>query len=389
LTLFRVIFLSLFTAVNFGLAGLALHLLRRRRPYPRALAAGVRIWPALMVGLLAVQAFSPESWRPFLRDWLYFPLSVEMVWNLLFVQVLFLIAIVVALVFGRARKVDREAPMTPQDMSRRRFIYLAAYSAVPATAVVMGVHGTATRDDLRLRELTVPVANLPPEFEGFTIAHVSDLHSGIFCGPRRLKKIANATNDLKADLIVITGDVINSDLAEFEDARKVVNGLESPHGIYLCEGNHDVFDGSEAYGEVCAAAGFPLLRLSSAVVPARGRRLILGGLPWYSRSFRGDDSTVDRLFPARQEGDLRIVLAHHPNLFHHMGDADLMLSGHTHGGQIMIGDVGFGPLFFDYWSGLYRRGNGTLVVSNGAGDWFPCRIGAPAEIGRLRLTRAS
>jgi len=66
-----------------------------------------------------------------------------------------------------------------------------------------------------------------------------------------------------------------------------------------------------------------------------------------------------------------------------------MLSGHTHGGQIMVGDVGFGPLFFDYWSGLYRRGNSTLVVSNGAGDWFPCRIGAPAEIGRLRLTRAS
>jgi predicted MPP superfamily phosphohydrolase len=385
----RIIFLSLFTAVNFGLAGLAIHLLRRRRPYPRALTTGVRIWAVLMVGLLGVQAFSPESWRPFLRDWLYFPLSVEMVWNLLFVQILFLVAIIVALVFGRARKVNREVPMAPQDISRRQFIYLAAYSAVPATAVVMGVHGTATRNDLRIRELAVPVANLPSEFEGFTIAHVSDLHSGIFCGPERLKKIADATNDLKADLIVITGDVINSSLTEFADAQQVIAGLESPHGIYLCEGNHDLFDGSEPYRDACVAAGFPLLRLSSAVVPARGRRLILGGLPWYSRSFRGDDATVDLLFPERQEGDLRIVLAHHPDLFNHMGNADLMLSGHTHGGQIMAGDVGFGPLFFDYWSGLYRRGNKTLVVSNGAGDWFPCRVGAPAEVGRLRLTRAS
>jgi predicted MPP superfamily phosphohydrolase len=385
----RITFLALFTALNFGLAALVIHLLRRRRPWPRLLGAAVVAWCVLMAGLLAVQAFSPDSWRPFLRDWLYFPLSVEMVWNLLFVQLLFLGTIVAVLVLGRARQVDRAVPMSPQDLSRRQFIYLAACSAVPATAVAMGFHGTVTRDDLRVRELAVPVVNLPPEFEGFTIAHVSDLHSGVFCGPGRLKKIADATNDLKADLIVITGDVINSNINEFADAQHVITGLESPHGIYLCEGNHDLFDGPEPYRDACVAAGFPLLRLSSAIVQARGRRLILGGLPWYSRSFRGDDATVDSLFPERQEGDLRIVLAHHPNLFNHAGSADLMLSGHTHGGQLMVGDVGFGPLFFDYWSGLYRRGNSTLVVSNGAGDWFPCRIGAPAEIGRLRLTRAS
>jgi predicted MPP superfamily phosphohydrolase len=385
----RIVFLSLFAFMNFGLAGFVIKLLRRRRPWPRLLGVAVVGWAVLMVGLLAIQAFSPNSWRPFLREWLYFPLSVDMVWNLLFVHVLSLVVALVALVFCLVRKVDRTAPVTPRDISRRQFIYLAACSAVPATAVVMGVHGTVTRNDLRVRELAVPVANLPPEFEGFTIAHVSDLHSGVFCGPERLKKIADATNDLKADLIVITGDVINSDLSEFEDAKNVISGLESPHGIYLCEGNHDLFDGPGPYRDACVAAGFPLLRLSSAIVQARGRRLILGGLPWYSRSFRGDDATVDSLFPSRQEGDLRVVLAHHPNLFNHAGSADLMLSGHTHGGQLMVGDVGFGPLFFDYWSGLYRRGKGTLVVSNGAGDWFPCRIGAPAEIGRLRLTRAS
>jgi len=375
--------------MNFGLAGFVIKLLRRRRPWPRLLGVAVLVWATLMVGLLAIQAFSPNSWRPFLREWLYFPLSVDMVWNLLFVHVLSLTVALVTLAFCLLRKVDHTAPVTPQDISRRQFIYLAACSAVPATAVVMGVHGTVTRNDLRVRELAVPIANLPPEFEGFTIAHVSDLHSGVFCGPERLKKIADATNDLKADLIVITGDVINSDLSEFEDAKKVISGLESPHGIYLCEGNHDLFDGPGPYRDACVAAGFPLLRLSSAIVPVGGQRLILGGLPWYSRSFRGDDAVVDSLFPERQEGDLRVVLAHHPNLFNHAGSADLMLSGHTHGGQLMVGDVGFGPLFFDYWSGLYRRGNSTLVVSNGAGDWFPCRIGALAEIGRLRLTRAS
>ncbi len=98
---------------------------------------------------------------------------------------------------------------------------------------------------------------------------------------------------------------------------------------------------------------------------------------------------VGALYPARQPGDVRLLLAHHPNLFDDAVETDLVLSGHTHGGQIMCGPVGLGPLFFKYWSGLYQREKTALVVSNGAGDWFPCRIGAPAEIGLLRLTSAS
>jgi len=365
-----------------------LYLARKHRLRSRAATLAPLLWAALMTGLVCLQGFCPPAWAPALRRWFYFPLSVEMVWSLLFLSALG--AILALLVLGRFRKVDSATELAPQDLSRRRFIYLAVCGAAPATALAMGVHGTATRHDLRVRELEVPVANLPPAFEGFTIAHVSDLHSGIFCGPERLGKIGDATNDLKADLIVMTGDMINSSLTEFADAADVIRGWESPHGVYLCEGNHDLFAGEAPFVNACAAAGFALLRNTNAVLPARGGRLILGGLPWYSRYFRGDPAAIARLFPERQAGDLRIVLAHHPDLFDAaVGSADLMLSGHTHGGQIMVGDVGFGPLFFEYWSGLYRRGASTLVVSNGAGDWFPCRVGAPAEIARLTLVRAS
>jgi predicted MPP superfamily phosphohydrolase len=280
-------------------------------------------------------------------------------------------------------------PISPQDISRRRFLYLASYGAVPAAAVVMGVHGTLTREDLRVSELDVPVSNLPPQFEGFTIAHVSDLHSGVFCGPERLKKIGDATNDLKADLIVLTGDIINSSMSEFSDAFDVIRRFEPRHGTYLCEGNHDVIPGPGKFRRACASMGLPILWNSGLMLPHGGGRLFLGGLPWVGSDFAGLSGTVDRLFPEREEGDLRILLAHHPDVFDIAGSADLTLSGHTHGGQIMVGPVGFGPLFFKYWSGLYRRGDNTLVVSNGAGDWFPCRIGAPAEIARLRLVRAS
>ncbi len=82
----------------------------------------------------------------------------------------------------------------------------------------MGLHGYLTRDDLRLRKFDIPVAGLPPELEGFNMAHVSDLHAGIFVGPRRLKVMTDLTNDLKADLVFVTGDLINFGIDEFPDA---------------------------------------------------------------------------------------------------------------------------------------------------------------------------
>jgi predicted MPP superfamily phosphohydrolase/uncharacterized membrane protein len=391
LNIFRLGFFTLFALLNFGVAGLVIHLLRRRRPWPLPLGVFIWAWAFFIDGVMTFQLLTPPSWQTFWRTRMYLPLSIEMVWNLLFVQLVFLALVVITVVLGRARRVDRTVPMTPQDISRRRFIYLATCGAAPATALAMGVHGYEIRHDLRVRELNVPVANLPPELEGFTIAHVSDLHSGLFCGPERLRRIGDATNDLKADLIVITGDVVNGDVAtEFAPAADVIRRLEARHGLYLCEGNHDVFAGPGPIAEACAQYRFTLLRNSGAVVPVGNARLVLAGLPWFSRSYRGSPGFVEGFFPARRPGDTRLLLVHHPDLFDaSAGSADLVLSGHTHGGQIMVGEAGFGPLFFEYWSGLYRRGASTLVVSNGAGDWFPCRVGAPAEIGRLRLTRAS
>jgi predicted MPP superfamily phosphohydrolase len=378
----------LFVVSNLGLVGLEIHLLRRRQPWPRALGAALLAWAFLMVGLLVVQAFGPISWHPFLREWLYLPLSVEMVWNLLLSQLLFLGAILITLILGRARKVDRVVPMSPHDISRRRFIYLATCGAAPAAAIAMGVHGTLTRHDLRVRNFDLALPDLPPGMEGFTIAHVSDLHCGVFCGPDRLRLISDATNDMGADLVVITGDIINSSMSEFHDAVACINRMKSRHGIYLCEGNHDLIPGPSVFRHACAAIKLPILWNSNMIVPVNGARLVIGGLPWVGGS-PVSPGTVEKLYPKREPNDLRLLLAHHPNSFDAAQSADLILTGHTHGGQLMVGSVGFGPLLFKYWSGLYRHPSNAMIVSNGAGDWFPCRIGAPAEIGRLRLTRAS
>ncbi|MEZ0255819.1 MAG: metallophosphoesterase, partial [Chthoniobacter sp.] len=81
-----------------------------------------------------------------------------------------------------------------------------------------------------------------------------------------------------------------------------------------------------------------------------------------------------------------ILLAHHPHAFDFAADIPLTLSGHTHGGQLMLTkDFGFGPAMFRYWSGLYQKADRALVVSNGVGNWFPVRVQAPAEIVHLTL----
>jgi predicted MPP superfamily phosphohydrolase len=102
------------------------------------------------------------------------------------------------------------------------------------------------------------------------------------------------------------------------------------------------------------------------------------------------EASMTDLLAQRAPGAFPILLAHHPHAFDYATDIPLTLAGHTHGGQLMVTDaMGFGPAMFRYWSGLYRKNDRRLVVSNGVGNWFPLRTRAPAEIVHLTLRRAT
>jgi predicted MPP superfamily phosphohydrolase len=376
---------------NAGCAVAQWWLLRRQKAWPAWVTLLPFAWAVLMVTLFLLEVFEPPAWKPFMRDHLYMPMAIEMVWNVLLLQVLFPVMIFVVLVVRFRDRRQWRAPVAREEgISRRRFLYLVGCGAAPVTAIGMGVHGGLTREELRTSEYRIPLANLPPELEGFTIAHVSDLHSGIFVGPDRLKLISDATNDLKADMIVITGDIINREFDEFSNALVAIKRMEAPHGLYLCEGNHDIIPGIRAIVGACERNGLAMLYNKYVTLPFGQGRLVIGGLSWRKYLVMDTQPTMVRdLFPERQEGDVRLLLAHHPDIFDIAQEADLTLSGHTHGGQIMCGDIGLGRLRFKYWSGLYQHpiGASKMIVSNGCGDWFPCRIGAPAEVARVTLTR--
>jgi uncharacterized protein len=241
----------------------------------------------------------------------------------------------------------------------------------------------------RIRSMHLVLPALPRELDGLRIALVSDLHVGTFTNGRAVKRIVEETSRLRADLVLLPGDLINNSLADLSDALDAVSNMQSQHGSYLSVGNHDLIeDGAEFIRR--AKARVPLLVDESRVVSIRGHLVQLLGLPWNHDELR-IAASVRRLGRQLVPSAFPILLAHHPHAFDTAAAAGIPLtvSGHTHGGQLMLTDsVGFGPLMYRYWSGLYRKpehNGAALVVSNGVGHWFPLRIGAPAEIIHLTL----
>jgi predicted MPP superfamily phosphohydrolase len=225
---------------------------------------------------------------------------------------------------------------------------------------------------------------------------VSDLHVGRFTKGEVLEKTVRLVNELRADLVLLTGDLINDALADLSSGLELARRMEAQFGTAIIEGNHDLIENPREFETRTRASGVPFLLDQSMIVNVRGFPVQLLGLSW--TRVRGEDrdaaitAAVNKLLQQRQANTFPILMAHHPHSFDAAAAAGvpLILSGHTHGGQLMLNEqIGFGPALFRYWSGLYRKGNSQLVVSNGVGNWFPLRVNAPAEIVHLTLQRAS
>ena len=327
-------------------------------------------------------------------------------WHFLFIVPMMLVGLPVLLtrfVFRIARSIAGAKrapnPVPTSEMSRRDFLRLAGCAA-PAIAT-LGVTGFSLTQlrHFRIRKLVVPIAGLPPALEGLTIAHVTDLHVGQLTHGSILEEIVEATNALGADLVLATGDLINFDLKDLPAGLSVMTRLRAAHGVFMCEGNHDLFINPDEFRRSTRAAGLQLLVNQNAVVPIRGTSVQILGLQWGGGTGHPHDTanqgeaaiakSMRDLLLQRQPDAFPIVLAHHPHAFDHADDIPLTLAGHTHGGQLMVtGELGCGPMIYRYWSGLYRRAARTLLVSNGVGNWFPLRTAAPAEIVHLTLQRA-
>jgi hypothetical protein len=296
----------------------------------------------------------------------------------------------------RRRQPEQQLSDHRNHYTRREFLNVAA--AITPPLLTLGLTGIALSqlNHFRVRRLVVPIRDLPRDLDGTTIAHVSDMHVGRFTSGRVLRDMVRVVNELRADLVLLTGDLINDALTTLDEGIDLVRALDPRLGLYLIEGNHDLIENASEFERRVKASGIPFLLDESAIASVHGVPVQLLGLSWTRRHGANHDEAISRsvraLLQQHRPDVFPILLAHHPHAFDAAAEAGmpLTLSGHTHGGQLMLNEqLGFGPALFRYWSGLYTRGKSKLIVSNGVGNWFPVRANAPAELIHLTLRRQS
>jgi predicted MPP superfamily phosphohydrolase len=353
---------------------------------------------AMMLGLIAIIAarLSRAGWD---RAFPKFAVSAIFIWHFIGLGLLVLVGLLLVPILLGQKIISRSAPAKVEGVestawTRRNFLRFGA-GVVPAI-FTFGLTGIAIYqlNRVRVRRFTLPIADLPNALDGMTIAQVSDMHVGRFTKGEVLEKTLSLVNDMRADLVLLTGDLINDALADLDAGLDLARRMEARFGLAIIEGNHDLIENPREFETRVRASGIPFLLDESMMVNVRGVPVQLLGLRW-TRAY-GEDrdaaigAEVKKLLEQRDTSAFPILLAHHPHAFDAAAESGmpLTLSGHTHGGQLMLNEqLGFGPALFRYWSGLYQRGPSKLIVSNGVGNWFPLRVNAPAEIVHLTLRR--
>lgn len=285
-----------------------------------------------------------------------------------------------------ARLVPQARP--DHDRSRRRFLLAsrAVVLATPAAAAACAVF--IQRGGLSLREVNVPVAGLPKELDGLRLVQLSDIHLSPFLSRKELARAVDMANETRADLALVTGDLITGAYDPLDDCLTELSRLRSGSVTLGCLGNHEIYAKAEDYATVHGAkAGIDFLRDQSRVVNLRGRAINFAGVDYqrmHERYLAGAERHIKGGMP-------NILLSHNPDVFPVAARQgyNLTISGHTHGGQIAIEilnqNVSPARFYTPYVDGLYQMGRSAVYVNRGIGTvGVPARLGAPPEVALIR-----
>lgn len=239
------------------------------------------------------------------------------------------------------------------------------------------------RQQPSLKTIGVPAGKLSRPLR---IVHLSDIHLGVMTSGPWLKGVVAQVNAMDADLVVITGDLVEDSLAVVEEFVIFFRAIQAKYGVFAVSGNHEYYQGIEHFHRFCQAAGITVLD-GSTVTIAPGIN-IMGLDGEVTTAGKGFDDRVRQLLAATVPGDYNILLIHHPVGFAKAAKLGigLQLSGHTHRGQIL--PVNFlVPLVYRYSYGLHNCGDAYIYTSSGAGTWGPpLRLGSKSEIVQIDVS---
>lgn len=299
----------------------------------------------------------------------------------------------------------------PQLWHKKRIRGSAAVAGVLSVATFsLMMWGTYNTRNIDIRQIDYFNPALPTAFDGMTIAHISDLHTGTFGSDTTfVSALVDSINALHPDIIVFTGDIVNRHTSELEPFVFVLSRLRAPQGVYSILGNHDYGDyyhwnspadkqaNQERLNNYERAMGWQLLNNESRTIKAGSDSIVIIGVenigdfpfPRYGnleKAYAGD----------LQNPVFKILLSHNPA--HWTEDIAqspdkniaLTLSGHTHAMQFALGRVSPAPLRYKTWGGMYTDADEAhdLYVNIGAGEvGIPARIGATPEVTLFTLRK--
>ena len=293
---------------------------------------------------------------------------------------------------------------------RRSFISKIALiiAALPIPFVIHGIY--RGRHNYRVLSYELEFNDLPAEFDGYKITHISDIHSGSLQKINKVEYAVDLINKQNSDLVLFTGDFVNNKAIELNKWKKIFSKIKAKDGKFSVLGNHDYGDyvnwksdqeKKENFKNLLNSQkemGFKLLLNESVNINSLNQSISLVGVEnWGKGGFR-KNGDIDKACLGLRKKDFKVVMSHDPShwdqiLLNHQTHFHLTLSGHTHGMQFGIeipGWIKWSPVkwVYKYWAGIYYEKNQYLNVNRGFGVLgFPGRVGVWPEISVITLKK--
>lgn len=359
---------------------------------------GSRLLPPLTLGAVGATV----GWLTLLASFLLMPLAVfargardpkwsdRLAWIGLTTMGLFSSLVVFTLLRDVALLISRIFLSATDMLAFERVTAIAAI-VIAVLATLIGLFNARRR--AAVVEVDIPVANLPTELNGFSIAQISDVHVGPTIKQPYVTAIVEAVNGLNVDVIAVTGDVVDGSVGQLAAHVAPLSALRSRYGTYFVTGNHEYYSGAQAWTQEFQRLGMRVLTNEHVVLTHGDHQIVVAGVTDFSAHHfdpRNRSDPAVAMHGAPPGAVVRILLAHQPRSAEAAADAgfDLQLSGHTHGGQFWPWNH-FVRFQQPFTAGLNKLRDLWVYTSRGTGYWGPPkRFGAPSEITRIRLVPA-
>ncbi|MGH7369891.1 MAG: metallophosphoesterase [Candidatus Methylomirabilaceae bacterium] len=293
------------------------------------------------------------------------------------------------LLFRPRSRRETPSPEEASDPSRRRFVQIGLSAVAAAPVLISGYGASWESAGQTIEEVRLVLSGARTFDPPLRVVQVSDIHSGLFMTPSRMRRCAEAVQRLQPDLFVLTGDYITNSISYLAPCVEAMAQVRARYGSFAVLGNHEHWYGEpEEFVAAFGAEGITVLQNDHRVIETdRGRIAVAGiddlrvGRPDLERALAGLDPSLPT-----------ILLSHRPEIFPRAAarGIGLTLAGHYHGGQVKVELLGFtlsvARLLSPYTEGLYHLGGSRLYVNRGLGTTgTPVRINAPPEITLLHL----